>query len=106
MARARQDSRLNASNGVLAIPARVIATSFALICFASTIAAGVYNRNEWDSILISALLVCLLAWGIGSVLGALILRSINEQIEQHRLDNPIPDESEIYSSDPVQPGAS
>ena len=91
---------------MLAIPARVIATSFALICFASTIAAGVYNGNGWTSILTSALLVCLLAWIVGSMLGALILRSINEQIEQHRLDNPIPDESEIYPSDPAQPGAS
>ena len=63
-----------------------------------------YNGNAWESILLSAMLVCLLAWIVGSVLGALILRSVNEQIEQHRLNNPIPDESEIYANDPMQTG--
>ena len=90
---------------MLAIPARVIATCFALMCFSATIAVGMYNSNDWVSILWSAILVCLLAWGIGSILGALILRSINEQIQQHVADNPIPDESEIYATDPVQTGA-
>jgi len=90
---------------VLAIPARVIATSFALICFTATISVGMYNGNDWISILSSALLVCMLAWIIGSLLGALILRCINEQIQQHVADNPIPDESEIYSTDSAQPGA-
>lgn len=90
---------------MLAIPARVIATSFALLCFASTIAVGMFNGNSWVSIISSALLVCLLAWMIGSVLGAMILRTVNEQINQHRLNNPIPDESEIYSNDSMQSGA-
>jgi len=90
---------------VLAIPARVIATSFALICFAATIAVGMYNGNHWDSILYSALLVCVLAWVVGMMLGALILRCVNEQIQQHIADNPIPDESEIYTTGPAQPEA-
>ena len=90
---------------MLAIPARVIATSFALICFAATIAVGMYNGNDWTSILSGALLVCLLAWMVGSMLGALILRCINEQIDQHITDHPIPDQNDIYSNDPVQTGA-
>ena len=90
---------------MLAIPARVIATSFALVCFTATIAVGMYNGNDWVSILSSALFVCLFAWLIGSLLGAVILRCINEQIQQHVEENPIPDESEIYAADPVQPGA-
>lgn len=101
-----QESVSNASNGVLAIPARVIATSFALLCFASTIAVGLFNGNGWESILLSAMLVGLLALLVGSVLGALILRSVNEQIDQHRLGNPIPDDSEIYSNDSMQSGVS
>ena len=83
----------------------MIATSFALICFAATISVGLYHGNDWLSILSSAMLVCLLAWLIGSILGALILRCINEQIHQHVSDNPIPDESDIYATDPVQTGA-
>ena len=54
--------------------------------------------------MLSAMLVGMFAWIVGSVLGALILRSVNEQIDQHRLDNPIPDESEIYSNDSMQSG--
>lgn len=102
---ALQDSVSSACNGVLAIPARVIATSFALICFAATIVVGLANGNEWRSILFSALLVCLLAWIVGTVLGMLILRSVNEQIDRHREQNPIPDENDIYESEPTQVGA-
>jgi len=65
-----------------------------------------FNGNDWVSIMLSALLVGLLAWIVGSVLGALILRSVNEQIAQHRLDHPIPDESEIYTNDSMQSGVS
>lgn len=101
----RQDSVSSASNGVLAIPARVIATSFALTCFAATIVVGLANGNEWLSILLSAMLVCVLAWGIGTLLGMLILQSVNEQIDRHRKANPIADEKDIYESDPVQAGA-
>lgn len=90
---------------MLAIPARVIATSFALICFAATIVVGLFNGNEWKSILTSAFLVCLIAWIVGSILGKLILKSVNEQIVKHQDNNPIPDESEIYEQDPVQMGA-
>lgn len=50
--------------------------------------------------------VGMIAWVVGSMLGALILRSVNEQIEQHRLENPIPDENEIYSNDSMQSGVS
>ena len=64
-----------------------------------------FNGNDWISILSSALLVCMLAWLLGSLLGALILRCVNEQIQQHIADNPIPDESDLYTTDPVQSGA-
>ena len=90
---------------MLAIPSRVIATSFALICFAATIAVGLYNSNDWVSVLSSALMVCLLAYLVGKLLGALILRCVKEQIDQHVANNPIPDEDDIYTTDPVQPGA-
>lgn len=90
---------------MLAIPARVIAMSFALICFAATIVVGVANRNDWVSILSSAMLVCVIAWILGSLLGMLILRSVNEQIDRHREDHPEPDESEMYESAPAQSGA-
>lgn len=95
----------SACNGVLAIPARVIATSFALICFAATIIVGIGNGNGWVSILSSAFLVCLVAWIVGSLIGILMLQSVNEQIDRHREDNPAPDENEIFDPDPAQAGA-
>ena len=90
---------------MLAIPARVIATSFVLFCFAGTIVVGVFNGNSWGSILASAALVCVIAWIVGTVLGWLILRSVNEEINRHQRENPIPDENEIYESETTQVGA-
>ncbi|MEO0476928.1 MAG: hypothetical protein AAF085_13300 [Planctomycetota bacterium] len=76
-----------------------------MACFAGTIVVGVFNGNGWISILLSALLVCLIAWIVGSLLGALMLRSVNEQIRRHQEDNPIPDESDIFETEPTQVGA-
>lgn len=90
---------------MLAIPARVIATSFALICFAATIIVGLSNGNDWTSILASALLVCFIALMVGSILGSIILRGVNEQIEKHRAENPIPDEDDVLQPDASQAGA-
>ncbi len=75
-----------------AIPARVIATSFALTCFAGTLCFGLYNSNGWQSILINAALVGFFALLVGMLIGSVALRSVNEQIERHRADNPVPEE--------------
>ena len=90
---------------MLAIPARVIATSFALTCFAGTIAVGLVNGNDWVSILSSAMLVCFVALIVGMMAGSIMLRCVNEQIDKHREENPIPDEETIGESDPAQVGA-
>ena len=87
---------------MLAIPARVIATGFALLCFAGTVIVGLANGNDWLSIFWSAILVTLIAWVVGTLLGMLMLHSVNEQIDRHRQANPIPDENDIYDSDPSQ----
>ncbi len=90
---------------MLAIPARVIATSFALISFAGTVLVGLFNGNDWKSILLSATIVLVVAWIVGTLVGMLMLHSVNEQIERHREANPAPDENELYESDPAQAGA-
>lgn len=84
---------------MLAIPARVIATSFAIFCFICTIVYGLYNGNSPQSIFWSAVSVALVALVMGSAIGALMLRSINEQIERHRADNPIPEEHDTSDTD-------
>lgn len=79
-------------NGVLVIPARVIATLFTLVCFAGTIVVGLSNGNSWWSIMLNAFMVGTIALVIGILIGALFLRTINEHIERHREQNPIPSE--------------
>lgn len=86
---------------MLAIPARVIATSFALTCFAATLCYGIYNGNNWLSILGSAFLVALISLLVGSLVGWLALRTVNEHINRHREANPIPDDSELNQPDPA-----
>jgi len=76
-----------------------------LTCFTGTIAVGLANGNGWPSILSSALLVCLIALVVGMVVGSIMLRCVNEQIQRHREENPIPDEEMIGESDPAQAGA-
>ncbi len=83
---------------MLTIPARVIASVFMLLCFAGTIIVGLINGNGWKSIMLSATIVAFVAWVIGSVIGALALRSVNEQIELHRQQNPIPTEHQNADS--------
>lgn len=56
------------------------------------------NGNGWGSILINAFAMGFLALMIGLIIGAIALRSINEQIEQHRKDNPVPDENDGSNS--------
>lgn len=86
-------------NGVHAIPARVISTSFALACFAATLCLGLYHGNAWTSILASAILVSFVALIIGSLIGSLLLRSVDEHIAQYQQQHPIPDEDAFDPSD-------
>jgi len=63
-------------------------------CFAMTIIVGMVNSNGWLSILASATAVAIVAWVFGMVFGTILLRSINEHIDQHRRKHPIPDEED------------
>ncbi|MGB0767496.1 MAG: hypothetical protein ACPGYV_07275 [Phycisphaeraceae bacterium] len=64
-------------------------------CFAATIAVGLYNGNDWQSILSSAVLVAFVALVVGMVAGSVMLRCVNDQIDKHRSEHPIPDETTI-----------
>lgn len=77
---------------MLAIPARVISTSFALTCFAATLCFGIYNSNSWMSVLSGALLAGLIAWIIGMVIGAIALKTVDEHIRAYKEQRPIPED--------------
>lgn len=78
---------------MLAIIARVISTCFALTCFSGTLFVGLINANDGLLTLGRALLIGAIAWLIGLLLGALLQRSVNEHIQNHRIANPMPTES-------------
>lgn len=90
----------HSSNGVHAIPARVIATLFMLACFAGTVFFGLFNGNGWPSILGSALGVAAIAWIAGMMIGSILLRSVNDHIDRHRVEHPIPEESNPSGTQP------
>ncbi len=79
--------------GVLAIPARVIATCFALIGFAAASVVGVAAGNPTSTVLLRATVVMLLIWGVGRVIGAMLQRTIEDHIRRYKHDHPIPDDA-------------
>lgn len=73
-----------------AISANVIATCFALVGFTAAIVVGWAAGNTTDVILwraLTALLICAVA---GKVVGLVAQRTIEENIEAYKRENPIP----------------
>jgi len=85
------------SNGVHAIPARVIASCFALACFAGSVIFGAYNGNSALSILGGALVAMFLAFFVGLILGSLAQRCVDDHIKQHKADNPLPTDTKYVA---------
>lgn len=75
-----------------AIPARVIATCFSLSCFLATAIVGSVARNPAWSVLLWGVVVMVVAYPIGWIIGLVMQRCVNDQIERHKEANPIPEE--------------
>lgn len=75
---------------MLAIPARVIATCFALACFAGSVIVGIYHQNPAMSVLLSSLVVLVAAYVVGLIVGAIAQHAIDEHIRKHKQQHPIP----------------
>ncbi len=71
--------------------ARVIATIFALVSFAAALIVGQHAGNPLPTILLRAILVMLVCYMIGRVIGAVAQSSIKSHIERYRAEHPIPD---------------
>lgn len=78
---------------MLAIPARVIATCFALACFAGSVVVGIYHQNPALSILLSGLLVLVAAYVVGLIVGAIAQHAVDDHIRKHKKQHPIPGEA-------------
>jgi hypothetical protein len=77
---------------VLGIPSKLIATCFALVCFAAAIVVGLAAGNPAMTVLWRALLVMGAAWLVGQVVGAVLCRALEEHVEQYRQQHPLPGE--------------
>lgn len=88
------------SNGVLAIPARVIATCFALACFAGSLVVGLYHGNPALSIVISSFFTMIAAYIVGLVVGAIAQRAVDDHVRRHKAQHPLPGDQAEAAIDP------
>ncbi len=75
------------------IPARVIATCFALVSFAAAIVVGVSAGNSTLTILFRATGVMIVCWFIGLAVGSVAQWAILDHIHRYKQQHPIPDDS-------------
>lgn len=78
------------SNGVPTIPARVIATCLALVGFAAAVVVGLAVGNAPTVVLTRATLVMLGCLVLGTIVGKVAQRTIDQHVERHKRDHPIP----------------
>ncbi len=74
------------------IPARVIATCFALLSFAAAIVVGIGAGNSTSTILFRSICVMIVCWFIGRLVGAVAQWAILDHIKQYKEQHPIPEE--------------
>lgn len=87
---------------MLAIPSRVIASCFALVSFAAAVLEGAAVGNPLLTILLRATVIMIIAWAVGSAIGAVAQRTVDQHIEAYRQANPIPTD-QIGASASVEP---
>jgi hypothetical protein len=72
-----------------AIPAKVIATCFALVAFAAALAIGYAVDNPTVTILYRALVTMLLCWPVGYAVGAVAQRVNEKAITDYKARHPM-----------------
>ena len=77
------------------IPAKVIASCFALASFAAAMLVGLVARNNASTIILRAIIIMLICWLIAFLIGIVAQRTVQDHIDAYKHKNPI-------ESDPVQ----
>ncbi|MHC4995772.1 MAG: hypothetical protein ACYTGQ_12040 [Planctomycetota bacterium] len=77
------------------MPSRVIATCLALIAFSMAIVLGVAAGNPPLTIVWRALLMMLVTWVIGSVIGAMAQHVVTENIASYKIEHPLATEDDV-----------
>lgn len=73
------------------VPARVIASIFALAAFAIAIVAGLAAHNATRTILMNAMIVMVVCNVVGLMIGAVFEHAIHDHLRQYRAANEIPE---------------
>lgn len=76
---------------MLTIPSRVIATSFALISFASALFVGTAAGNPLGTVLLRGLFVMVVCYVVGLIVGGVAQHVIDRHVDHYKNDHPIPD---------------
>ena len=76
---------------MLVITSRVVATSFALISFASALFVGAAAGNPLHTILWRALFIMIGCYVVGLIVGAVAQQTVDRHVEKYKADNPIPE---------------
>ncbi len=79
------------------MPAKIIASCFALSCFAGALLVGYAVGNQPAAIIGRAILLMFPAWVIGYIVGAIALSTLDHYLKQYQQDNPIPDETAAFN---------
>jgi len=83
------------------MPTKVIASSLGLIGFVVAILAGLAVNNPATTTLWRALCAMVICYTVGSIIGAIAMHAISEQIEQYKASNPLPVEEPAQAGDVI-----
>ncbi len=75
------------------IPSRVIASCFAITGFVAALVIGFAAGLATDDILLRAIMVMIICWPVGRLLGWMAQRAVEENIAQYKRAHPIPDDA-------------
>jgi hypothetical protein len=75
------------------IPARVIASCFALVSFAAAILVGLHVGNSAPTIIFRATCVLLACWFVGYAVGSFAQWAVLDHVNRYKQEHPIPDDS-------------
>ncbi len=93
---------------MLTIPAKIIATCFALVAFAAALVIGALVGNPLGTVLFRALVAMCICWLVGYLVGLVAQRTVELNIARYKQAHPIvADADAVSAASPEQgpPGA-
>jgi ABC-type proline/glycine betaine transport system permease subunit len=74
------------------MPSRIIATSLALVAFATAVVGGIWADNPALTTIARALVAMVVCYLVGSIIGSIAQRVIDENIQNYKQANPAQDD--------------